>query len=105
VTDRGGQRLGWRASLVRFAAFAWGPAAWAALGGAAYWAHHGERVSFVVGKLGAERLWEPALWLLSWAVLFVGYLGGFLLAAFHPQKRALHDLAAHSDVLRRGPRA
>jgi uncharacterized RDD family membrane protein YckC len=32
--------------------------------------------------------------------VFIAYLGGYLLAAFHPQRRALHDLAAGTEVRR-----
>ncbi|HEY7953975.1 MAG TPA: protein kinase [Polyangia bacterium] len=98
VTDRDGHRIGWKAAAIRFGVFAWGPAACALLGGLAYALHRREHISFTVDKLTAARLWEPMLWLGLGAVVFLGWLGGFLLAAFHPHHYALHDLIAKTEV-------
>ena len=48
-----------------------------------------------------SEAWLPLLYASIAAAIFVAWLGGFILAAFHPQKRALHDLMAKSEVVHR----
>jgi uncharacterized RDD family membrane protein YckC len=101
VTHRSGAPLSWRDAVIRFAVFAWGPFAWGALGSVVYFLHRGERVSFTLGRLTIAEMWLPLVYASIAAAIFVAHLGGFILAAFHPQKRALHDLAAHTEVVSR----
>ena len=101
VTDRNGMRIGWKNSALRFAVFAWGPLAWGALGGIVYFLHRGEKVTFTLGHLTAREMWLPLLYMSIAAAIFLASLGGFILAAFHPEKRALHDLVAKSEVTHR----
>ena len=100
VTDRAGQRLGWRASIVRFFASSWGLLAWALLATVIYALHRNDHVVFQIGRLTLRQLGLPLLYTALAAAVFMAYLGGFLLAVFHPQKRTLHDLLAGSEVRR-----
>jgi uncharacterized RDD family membrane protein YckC len=101
VTDRQGQPLSWAASATRFVAASWGPLAWAALGAIVYTLHRNQRLEFQLGRLTWRQLGLPLLYTSVAALVFVTFVGGFLLALFHPQKRALHDLIAGSEVRRR----
>ena len=47
-----------------------------------------------------RQLGVPLAYTALAGAIFVTYLGGFLLAVFHPQKRTLHDLLAGSEVRR-----
>jgi uncharacterized RDD family membrane protein YckC len=85
---------------VRFVAASWGILAWGALVTVIYVLHRNERVAFQMANLTLRELALPLLYSGLAAVVFVGYLGGFLLAAFHPQRRALHDLVARTEVRR-----
>jgi uncharacterized RDD family membrane protein YckC/predicted Ser/Thr protein kinase len=98
VTDRSGRRLSWKTSILRFLAFAWGPLAITLLVGLLFFVHRRDRVSFDIGSLTSEQLTEPLLYLGLGAVIFVSYLAGFLVAAFHPKKLALHDLLCGTEV-------
>jgi uncharacterized RDD family membrane protein YckC len=98
VTDGEGRRIGWRAALVRTAAFAWAPAIWVGLGLFVYFMHRDEHITFQIGRLTHAQLVEPLAYAAAIALTFVGYLAGFLLAVFHPKHRALHDLLAHTEV-------
>ncbi len=98
VTDRDGKPLDWKAAGIRFAVFAWGPIAWTSIMAVVYYLHRDTRVSFVVGELKWRSLWQPLVYLGLGAIIFLAYLGGFLLAAFHPKKTALHDLLARTEV-------
>ena len=99
VTDRAGRRLSWKTAILRFVAFAWGPHRLDPAG------RHG--VPSSTGAIGSRSSWaaSPAsswssrcsTWRLA-AVIFVGLPGGFLLAAFHPKKLALHDLLCRTEV-------
>jgi uncharacterized RDD family membrane protein YckC len=102
VTDRTGGRLSWKSAILRFAAFAWGPIAWTVLGASVYFVHRGDRVSFELARLTKQQLVEPLLYVSAAAVIFVAYLAGFLLAAFHPKKLALHDVLCRTEVRYRG---
>jgi uncharacterized RDD family membrane protein YckC len=101
VTDARGAPLGWRAAAIRLAVFAWGPLAWGALGAFVYLLHRDQRVSFTLGRLTLRELWLPFAYASIAAAIFVAYLGGFILAAFHPERRALHDLVARTEVTQR----
>ena len=70
----------------------------ALLAGLVFFAHRRDRVSFELGTLTSQQLYEPLLYLGLVAVIFVGYLAGFLVAAFHPKKLALHDLICRTEV-------
>ncbi|HZS36302.1 MAG TPA: protein kinase [Polyangia bacterium] len=98
VTDRDGKRLGWKAASIRYAVFAWGPIAWIGLGTVLYYLHRDRHISFTLSQLKWDSLLQPLLYLALSAIIFLGYLGGFLLAAFHPKKLALHDLLARTEV-------
>jgi uncharacterized RDD family membrane protein YckC len=98
VTDGSGARLTWKAAALRFVAFAWGPIAWTLLGGTIFLLHRKDRVTFTLGSLTSQQLVEPLLYVGVAAVIFVGYLSGFLVAAFHPKKLALHDLLCKTEV-------
>ena len=83
---------------MRFLAFAWGPLGIASLAGLVFFVHRRDRVSFELGSLTSQQLFEPLLYLGLLAVIFVAYLAGFLVAAFHPKKLALHDLICGTEV-------
>jgi uncharacterized RDD family membrane protein YckC len=100
VTGREGERVGWKAAVVRFAVAAWGLLAWALLAGVIYLVHRHQALAFQMDRLTWRQLGLPVLYTALAAAVFVAYLGGFLLAAFHPQRRALHDLAAGTEVRR-----
>jgi uncharacterized RDD family membrane protein YckC len=100
VTDRAGGKLTWRASAGRFFASSWGLLAWSALGALVYALHRDQRVVFTLSRLTWRELALPLLYGALAATIFVTYLGGFLLAVFHPQKRTLHDLLAGSELRR-----
>jgi uncharacterized RDD family membrane protein YckC len=101
VVGPDGNRPSWRAAGLRFLVFAWGPLAWGALGGVVFLLHRSEQISFVLGKLSWRQAWLPLVYASIAAAIFVLHLAGFLLAAFHPQRRALHDLVAKTDVVQR----
>jgi uncharacterized RDD family membrane protein YckC/predicted Ser/Thr protein kinase len=98
VTDRNGRRLSWKTSILRFLAFAWAPLAWTAQAVTVFLLHRRDRVSFELGKLTSDQLAEPLLYVGLAAVIFVAYLAGFLVAAFHPKRLALHDLLCKTEV-------
>jgi uncharacterized RDD family membrane protein YckC/predicted Ser/Thr protein kinase len=98
VTDRAGRRLSWRTATLRFLVFAWAPRAWTAQAVTVFLLHRRDRVSFELGKLTSDQLAEPLLYALLAAVIFVAYLCGFLVAAFHPKRLALHDLLCKTEV-------
>jgi uncharacterized RDD family membrane protein YckC len=100
VTDGNGQRLGWKAAVIRFAASAWGLFAWAALASVIFLVHRHEHVAFEIDRLTWRQVALPVVYTSLAAAVFIAYLGGFLLAAFHPQRRALHDLLSGSEVRR-----
>jgi uncharacterized RDD family membrane protein YckC len=102
VTDHDGKRLGWRAAMVRFFVGSWGLLAWSGLGGVVYVLHRNERLVFQIGRLTWSQLALPVLYAALAVLVLITYLGGFLLAVFHPQKRTLHDLVADSEVRRTG---
>jgi uncharacterized RDD family membrane protein YckC len=102
VTDRQGGRLSWKSAVLRFVAFAWGPIAWTLLGVSVYFVHRGQRVSFELSHLTKQQMMEPLLYVSAAAVIFVAYLSGFLLAAFHPKKLALHDVLCKTEVRYKG---
>ncbi len=104
VTDTDGKPIGWRAALVRFAAFAWAPIIWFGLAISIYFLHSDERISFQLNHLTHAQIVEPLGWAAGFAITFVGYLAGFLTAVFHPRHRALHDLLARTEVTLKPPR-
>jgi uncharacterized RDD family membrane protein YckC len=100
VTDLQGSRIGWKAAMLRFLVASWGIVAWAALLGIVYLVHRRQQVVFRMDRLTWRELGLPVLYTSLAAGVFIAYLGGYLLAAFHPQRRALHDLAAGTEVRR-----
>jgi uncharacterized RDD family membrane protein YckC/predicted Ser/Thr protein kinase len=98
VTDLEGRKLSWKAAALRFAVFSWGPAMWLLTAVIFYEVVKNTPVSFTLAKLQGRQLVVPGIVLGLLGLTFIGYLGGLVLAAFHPQKRALHDLAAGSHV-------
>src|SRR5438445_8296655 len=98
VAARDGKRLGWQPAAIRYAVFAWGPIAWIGIGTVLYYLHRDRPISFTLSQLKWASLVQPILYLALCGVIFLGYLGGFLLAAFHPKKLALHDLVARTEV-------
>jgi uncharacterized RDD family membrane protein YckC len=103
VTDFDGRPVDWKPALVRFGVFAWGFLAWGILAGVIYLVHRHDRVTFTIAHLTWRQLGVPLLYGGLAALIFMAYLGGFLLVAFHPQRRALHDVVARTEV-RRTPR-
>jgi uncharacterized RDD family membrane protein YckC len=99
VVAAGGGALDWRSAVVRFAVFAWGPLAWGALSAVVYFVHRGQRITFTMERLTLSEAFLPLLYASIAAAIFVAHLGGFILAAFHPQKRALHDLVGKTEVI------
>jgi len=99
VTDLDGRKLTWKAAALRFATFAWGPALWLLTGVIVYAVIKNTHVSFTLAKLHGRDLVVPGIVIGLLGLTFLGYLGGLVLAAFHPQKRALHDLASGSQVV------
>lgn len=98
VESMAGRRITWKAALVRFAVFAWGPLAWSLLAAAVYAVHSDDRVSFQLSKLALSDLALPIVYIALATAILVGYLAGFLLVAFHPKRQAVHDLAAKTLV-------
>lgn len=98
VTHLGDESLSWRAAIVRFVGCSWGILAWAALGAAVYLLHRDDHVVFQLGSLTWRQMAVPLVYLSLGALVFMLYLGGFLLAVFHPKKRTLHDLIARTEV-------
>jgi uncharacterized RDD family membrane protein YckC len=98
VTDHSGNKLSWGAALARFFGASWGLLAWAALAGVVYGLHRNDHVVFQIGRLTWRQLALPLAYTAAAAGVFMAYLGGFLLAVFHPKKRTLHDLLARSEV-------
>jgi len=93
-----GGRVSWKAALIRFAAFAWGPLAWLLLAGIVYTLHSNDRVAFRLSSLSLSQLAVPIIYISLATTILVGYLAGFLLVAFHPKRQALHDLLAKTVV-------
>jgi uncharacterized RDD family membrane protein YckC/predicted Ser/Thr protein kinase len=98
VTDADGRRPSWKAVSLRFAAFAWGPITWAITAGVVYFIYRHKHISFQLAELTGRQLVEPLLYVVLSAVLLVAYLSGFLVAAFHPKRRSLHDLLTRTEV-------
>jgi uncharacterized RDD family membrane protein YckC/predicted Ser/Thr protein kinase len=98
VTDLEGRRLSWKAAAVRFLVFSWGPSLWLLTAFILYEVAKTTRVSFRLIDLHRGDMVGPGVVLSLLGLTFLGYLGGLMLAAFHPQKRALHDLAAGTHV-------
>ncbi|MGA7744756.1 MAG: protein kinase [Polyangia bacterium] len=98
VEDPVGSRISWKAALIRFLVFAWGPLAWTVLAVVVYSLHHNERVAFRLDSLTLSQLALPALYVALATAILVAYLAGFLLVAFHPRRLALHDILARTEV-------
>jgi uncharacterized RDD family membrane protein YckC len=98
VLDVEGRRIGWKAAASRFLVYAWAPLLWTVSGVVLYVLVGHTRVSFRLDQLRAGELWTPLVVLGLYGLTLLGYLGGLVLAAFHPRKRALHDLLAGTQV-------
>ena len=98
VEDPAGSRISWKAALIRFLVFAWGPLAWTLLAVVVYSLHRDQHVAFRMASLTLSQLALPALYVALATAILVAYLAGFLLVAFHPRRLALHDILAHTEV-------
>jgi uncharacterized RDD family membrane protein YckC len=98
VEDATAGRISWKAALIRFLVFAWGPLAWTVLAVIVYSLHHDQHVSFRLASLTLSQLALPALYVALATAILVAYLAGFLLVAFHPRRLALHDILARTEV-------
>jgi uncharacterized RDD family membrane protein YckC/tRNA A-37 threonylcarbamoyl transferase component Bud32 len=98
VESAAGGRLGWKAAIIRSAAFAWGPVAWSVLALVVYFLHGDAAISFQLSKLSLSELAIPIVYLLLATAILVAYMAGFLLVAFHPKRQSLHDLLAKTLV-------
>jgi uncharacterized RDD family membrane protein YckC len=98
VENPAGGRISWKAALIRFLAFAWGPLAWTILAIVVYSVHRRQSVAFRMANLTLSQLALPALYVALATVILVAYLAGFLLVAFHPRRLALHDILARTQV-------
>jgi uncharacterized RDD family membrane protein YckC len=99
VVDAGGNRPSWKATGIRFAVFAWAPLAWALLGAVVFFIHRGQPIVFQLDRLTPRQMAAPIAYFSVAAVIFLAYLSGFLMAAFHPKKHALHDLLSRTEVV------
>jgi len=98
VEDATGGLISWKAAVLRFLAFAWGPLAWTVLAVVVYFLYRDQRVAFRLANLTVSQLALPALYVALATAILVAYLGGFLLVAFHPRRLALHDILARTQV-------
>ncbi len=98
VTGRSGDPLTWKESVLRFLAFAWGPLAWSLLATIIYFVHRNDHIAFTLSRMNWRQAALPLFYASVSALVFVLYLGGFLLAAFHPKKYALHDFLVGTQV-------
>ena len=98
VENPAGGRISWKAALVRFLGFAWGPLGWTVLAVVVYSLHRDQHVAVRLASLTLSQLALPALYIALATAILVAYLAGFLLVAFHPRRLALHDILAHTEV-------
>jgi uncharacterized RDD family membrane protein YckC len=103
VENPQGGRLSWKAAVIRFLVFAWGPLAWSVLGSIIYFLHHEQRVVFRLSGLSWSSLAIPLLYAGLALAILVAYLAGFMLVAFHPRRLALHDILAGTQVCFKSP--
>jgi uncharacterized RDD family membrane protein YckC len=99
VVDQDGRRLSWKRAVARAAVAGWGPAAWAVLLLVVYLVHRHDQVSFRVSSLTFDRVIEPLVLIGVAMGILLTFVAGYLLAAFHPRRLALHDLVAKSQVV------
>src|SRR5262249_30890657 len=99
VGDEHGQSAGWKRSALRFIVFAWAPMFWALTIAILFFVYRDSWEAYQQTQMMPKPLFNAVfVWALMVAFTGFGYLAGFLLAAFHPKKRALHDLVAHTFV-------
>jgi uncharacterized RDD family membrane protein YckC len=98
-----GGRISWKAAVIRFLVFAWGPLAWSALGSIIYFLHHEQRLVFRLSSLSWSQLAIPLFYAGFALAILVAYLAGFMMVAFHPRRLALHDVAAGTQVCFKSP--
>ncbi len=103
VENPQGGRLSWKAAVIRFLVFAWGPVAWGLLGSVIYFLHHDQRLVFRLSSLSWSLLALPLLYATIALIILVAYLAGFMLVAFHPRRLALHDILAGTQVCFKSP--
>jgi uncharacterized RDD family membrane protein YckC len=101
VVDLAGDRIGWKAAALRFLGYAWAPILWSLFGLVLYMMAKDTRVSFRLSDLSGAQLAKPLVVVGLLGLTLLGYWGGLVLAAFHPKKRALHDLVAGTQVVYR----
>ena len=106
VTDRSGRRLSWKSVGPALPGLRLGTAWPRPLLAGLRLLRPPPRAGLLraIGSLTSEQLAEPLLYLGLAAVIFVAYLAGFLVAAFHPKKLALHDLLCGTEVRYKGSR-
>jgi uncharacterized RDD family membrane protein YckC/predicted Ser/Thr protein kinase len=98
VTDLAGARPSWKAAGLRFAAFGWAPLVWGVFAVVLYYIYRDDLISFQLSRLTLRHLGRPLAYIAVSTFLLLGYLSGFLLAAFHPRRQALHDLLVRTEV-------
>jgi uncharacterized RDD family membrane protein YckC len=98
VRDLEGLPIGWKAAVVRFALSIWGPVLLSLTAVIAYHTCWDLDVAFRLRDLRLEQLLVPGAAFGLLVMTIVAYLGGLLIAAVHPRKQALHDLAARTEV-------
>jgi uncharacterized RDD family membrane protein YckC len=103
VENPQGGRLSWKAAVIRFLVFAWGPLAWTALGTIIYFLHQEQRLAFRLSGLSWSQLVVPLIYAGLALAILVAYLAGFMLVAFHPRRLALHDILAGTQVCFKSP--
>jgi uncharacterized RDD family membrane protein YckC/predicted Ser/Thr protein kinase len=98
VVDAEGQKIGWKRAAIRFFAEMWAPVVWVGLGIGFYFQFQDAAQGFHMDLKRSEDFVAPLLYALAFTITLLAYVGGFLVAAFHPKKRALHDLLAGTYV-------
>src|SRR5262249_29779656 len=98
VADRLGKKLSFGQATLRFLASAWCPILMAIAAAIFRLANIDIEISVKQLLSGSRHMWPAIFALLAMGTTFVAYLAGLVMAAFHPQKRALHDLLSGSYV-------
>jgi uncharacterized RDD family membrane protein YckC len=94
-----GAPISWRTSLIRFGASCWGPALVLAVLSFGYVEHRHDHIDVMLDHLSRNELMVPVGYFLAILLIVVGYLAGFVVAAFHPKHQALHVLLTKTVVI------
>jgi uncharacterized RDD family membrane protein YckC len=100
VVDLEGKPISAKTSLIRFFASCWGPVLVLALLSFGYVEHRHDHIDVTLDHLSRAQLMVPVGWFLAMLLTVVGYLAGFVVAAFHPKHQALHDLLTKTVVVK-----